>query len=42
LGRDEGGGELGISGCTSTSTPNLRGDIMKLLAILKVESKLDV
>jgi len=31
---DEGGGELGIGGCTGTSTPNLGGDVVKLLTVL--------
>lgn len=34
LGGDEGGGELGISCCTGTSTPDLRGNVVKLLAVL--------
>jgi hypothetical protein len=31
---DEGGGELGIGGCTGTSAPNLGGDVVKLLTVL--------
>jgi hypothetical protein len=34
LGGDEGGGELGVGGGTGTSTPNLGGDVVKLLTIL--------
>lgn len=34
LGRDEGCGKLGIGGGTGTGTPDLRGDVMKLLAVL--------
>jgi hypothetical protein len=34
LGGDEGGGELGVGGCTSTSAPDLRGDVVKLLTVL--------
>lgn len=35
LGGYEGGCEFGIRSCTSTSTPDLRGDVMKLLAVLE-------
>lgn len=34
LGGDEGGCEFGISGGTSSCAPNLRGNIMKFLAVL--------
>lgn len=34
LGGDEGCGKLGIGGGTGTGTPDLRGDVMKLLAVL--------
>jgi hypothetical protein len=34
LGGDKGGGELGVGGCTGTGAPNLRGDVMELLAVL--------
>lgn len=34
IGANESSGELGIGGGTSTSTPNLRGDVVKLLAVL--------
>lgn len=34
LGGNEGRGKLGIGGCTGTSTPDLWGNIMKLLAVL--------
>jgi hypothetical protein len=34
VGGDEGGRELCICGCTGTSTPDLWGDVVKLLAIL--------
>jgi hypothetical protein len=31
---DEGGGELGIGGCTGTGTPNLGRNVVKLLTVL--------
>jgi hypothetical protein len=31
---EEGGGEFGVCSCTSSCTPDLRGDIMELLAVL--------
>jgi len=34
LRRDEGGGELCVSGGTGASAPNLRRDVVKLLAVL--------
>jgi hypothetical protein len=34
LGGDEGGGEFGVSGSSSTGTPNLWGDVMELFAVL--------
>lgn len=34
IGAYEGGREFGISGGTGTSTPDLRGDIVKLLTVL--------
>jgi hypothetical protein len=34
LGGDEGGGELGVGGGTGSGTPDLRGDVVKLLAVL--------
>ena len=34
IGANESSCELGISGGTGTSTPNLRGDVVKLLAVL--------
>jgi hypothetical protein len=34
IGTDEGGGELGVSGGTGSGTPDLRRDVVKLLAVL--------
>ena len=34
LGGDEGGGELGIGGGSGTGAPDLRGDVVQLLAVL--------
>lgn len=34
LGGDEGGGELCVGGGTSSGTPDLGGDVVKLLAVL--------
>lgn len=34
IGADEGGGELGVGGCTGSGTPDLRGDVVKFLAVL--------
>jgi len=34
IGRDDGGGELGICGSTRTCTPDLGGDVVKFFAIL--------
>jgi hypothetical protein len=36
IGADESGCEFGISGGTGTSTPDLGGDVVKLLAVLWV------
>lgn len=35
VGRDEGGGKLGVGSCTSSCTPDLRCNEMKLLAVLR-------
>lgn len=34
VGRDEGGGELGVCSGTSAGAPDLRGDVMQFLAVL--------
>lgn len=34
VGRYDGGGELCVGGCTGTSTPDVRGDVVQLLAVL--------
>jgi hypothetical protein len=41
VGRDDGGGELGVCGGTGTSTPNVRGDVVELLAVLRYMSGAD-
>ena len=33
--RDEGGCEFGVCSSTSSSTPDLRGDVVELLAVLR-------
>lgn len=35
VGRDDGGGELGVGGGSGTCTPDVRGDIVQLLAVLR-------
>lgn len=37
LGGYEGGGEFGISGCSSSSTPDLWRNVMKLFAVLEAK-----
>jgi hypothetical protein len=34
VGGDDGSGKLGVGGGTGTSAPNLRGDVVELLAVL--------
>lgn len=34
VGRDESGGEFGVGSSTSAGAPDLRGDVMQLLAVL--------
>ena len=38
VGRDDGRGELGVSGGTSTSAPDLRGNEVQLLAVLQAKT----
>lgn len=35
VGRDESSGEFGVCSCTGAGTPDLWGDVMKLLAVLQ-------
>lgn len=35
---DDGGGELGVGGGTGTRTPNVRGDVVEFLAVLRCMS----
>jgi hypothetical protein len=34
VGGDDGGGEFGISSCSSAGAPYLRGNVMEFLAVL--------
>ena len=34
IGADEGGGKFGVGSSTGACTPDLRGDVMELLAVL--------
>ena len=38
VGGDDGGGELGVCGCSGAGAPDLGGDVVQLLAVLYIVS----